>query len=268
MKPTKGDTMQIDTDGFNYSVLNALTAQIDDLEQVRIAVDNRRRVLVTPRDKIDKDGKSRGLGLTEDDTLILGPIDLVVEGVVSLEKQAVRSVEKYMRHSPWGPWLDSERSRGVGAKQLARLLGATGDPYWHVAEDRPRRVGELWSYSGYAVRDGEAPKRRRGEQSNWSDDARKRGRLISESCLKSGGYYEGIYREMKVHYADAVHNRECRQCGPSGKPALPGSPISDGHRHSRALRKATKELLRDLWVESRRQHGVLNNEDGFDLVAA
>lgn len=248
--------MKIDTDGFDYAVLNALTAQVDDLEGLRIAVGNRRRILVLPRDQADADGLHRGLGLTDDDTLVLGPINAVNDGIGALEDQAVKGIEKYMRKSPWRGWLDSPESKGVGAKQLARLLGATGDPYWHAAEDRPRLVSELWSYCGYAVVDGRAPARRKGVQANWSDDARKRAWLIAGSCVKSGGHYREVYDAAKLHYADAVHGSECVRCGPSGKPALPGSAISDGHRHARALRAIAKELLKDLWIESRRQHGA------------
>jgi hypothetical protein len=244
---------------FNYGVLNALTAQVDDLETLRISLANRRRILVTPADQLDKDGVARGLGLPEDDVLILGPINAVFTGSGGLEDTAIKAVERYMRQSPWRPWLDDPRSKGVGAKQLGRLLGATGDPYWHGAEDRPRQVSELWSYCGYAVHDGQAPRRKRGQKANWSDDGRKRAWLIAGKCVQAKGhYYRDVYLPAKAKHADAVHKQECVRCGPEGKPALAGSPISDGHRHARGLRAIAKEVLRDLWLESRRQHGVVD----------
>lgn len=243
---------------FDYGVLNALTAQIDDLETMRIALTNRRRILVRPVDETDSDGICRGLGLTEEAVDILGPIDAVATGSEELEKQAVKAVERYMRYSPWGPWLKSDASRGVGEKQLARLLGATGDPYWHSRDERPRTVSELWAYCGLHVVQGESPKRQRGSQANWSEDARKRAWLIATSCMKSTGRYREAYDAAKTKYAAALHDRECKRCGPSGKPALPGSEISDGHRHARALRAVAKTVLKDLWIESRRQHGVVD----------
>lgn len=252
---------------FHYGVLNALTAQIDDLEIMRIGLDNRRRILVRPTDEPDSDGICRGLGLTEEAVDILGPIDAVADGTRALEEQAIKAVERYMRASPWGPWLKSDASKGVGAKQLARLLGAIGDPYWHTVQDRPRLVSELWAYCGLHVVDGEAPKRRKGQKANWSEDARKRSWLIAGSCVKSpGGRYRAVYDETKAKYADAVHDRECVRCGPSGKPALIGSPISDGHRHARALRAIAKTVLKDLWIESRRQHGVSDDADERDAA--
>ena len=47
---------------------------------------------------------------------------------------------------------------------------------------------------------------------------------------------------------------ECKRCGPSGRPALPGSPWSDAHRHADALRVTGKEFLRLLWREAERLH--------------
>jgi len=248
---------------FTYSILNALTSQVDDLEGLRIALANRLRIMVTPRDEIDKDGIARGFGIPVDDTELLGPIRAVLDGVAALEVVAVSAIERYMGTSPWRAWLKSTHSKGVGAKQLARLLGAIGDPYWHGADDRPRMVSELWSYCGYAVKDGVAPRRKRGEKSTWSEDARKRAWLIATSCVKSGGHYRTVYDAAKLKYANAVHTHECIRCGPSGKPAQIGTPISDGHRHARALRAVAKAVLRDLWRESRRMHGILNDEDGL-----
>jgi len=43
----------------------------------------------------------------------------------------------------------------------------------------------------------------------------------------------------------------CVRCGPSGKPALPGSDWSAGHRHADALRVTAKEILKGLWLASR-----------------
>lgn len=248
---------------FRYSILNALTSQVDDLELLRIGLDNRYRIMVTPADELDKDGIARGFGIPVDDVELLGPIRSVKDGVTALEDVAVKAVEKYMKTSPWRPYLDSARSKGVGPKQLARLLGAIGDPYWHGADDRPRMISELWSYCGYAVKDGVAPRRKRGEKSNWSETARKRAWLIANSCVKSGGYYRSVYDKAKARYAGAVHTHECIRCGPSGHPKAIGTPLSAGHIHARALRAVSKAVLADLWRESRRMHGVLNDEDGF-----
>lgn len=108
---------------------------------------------------------------------------------------------------------------------------------------------------------GVAPKRARGVKANWSATAKMRAYLIATSCVKQpkGTRYRDVYDVTRAKYAEAVHQVECVRCGPSGKPALPGSPLSDGHKHARALRAIAKEVLRDLWREAKRLH-----EDGAE----
>lgn len=249
--------MKIDIGEFDYSVLNALTAQIDDLEGLRVAVANRRRLLIQPRDVIDKDGISRGLGLDPDDQMIVAPVSVTIDGITALEERAIKAVEKYMRLSPWRPWLDSPDSKGVGAKQLARLLGATGDPAWNDRADRPRLLSELWSYCGYAVVGGAAPRLKQGQKANWSHDARKRAWLIATSCLKSGGPFRAFYDAAKERYEGAVHEVPCGRCtGRGEKAAEVGSPLKPAHIHGRGLRAMSKEVLRQVYREARRHRGL------------
>ena len=102
---------------------------------------------------------------------------------------------------------------------------------------------------------GVAPKRQRGAHANWSATAKMRAFLVAESCIKqSGTPYRTVYDATRAKYADALHAVECIRCGPKGKPAPIGSPLSDGHKHARALRAVAKEVLRDLWREARRIH--------------
>lgn len=104
-------------------------------------------------------------------------------------------------------------------------------------------------------RAGVAPKRARGAKANWSSAAKMRAFLVAESCIKqSGTPYRKVYDATREKYAEAVHAVECIRCGPKGKPAQPGSPLSAGHQHARALRAVAKEVLRDLWREAKRLH--------------
>jgi hypothetical protein len=161
----------------------------------------------------------------------------------------------------------------VGDKTAARLLAAIGDPYWHTVQDRPRTVSELWAYCGLHVEHaGVAPRRRKGEQANWSTAAKTRSWLIAEACVKQlrapctkaidkpwAEHLEGcacspyrlVYDEARIKYHDAVHVLVCARCGPKG---VPGLPLSDGHQHARAMRFVAKRFLRDLWREAKRLH--------------
>lgn len=238
---------------------------LDDLEKVQLANHNRLRQLT--RTETDKDGELRGFGMPENQPDVQR-ISAICEGVDTLVSDAVKNLEKTLRTSPLHPWIKEQR--GLGEKQMARLLSAIGDPYIRpemvyedgtVEESRPRMVSELWAYTGFHVLQhadnetvGVAPVRRRGAHANWNDDARKRAWLVANSILKAGGSYRKVYDVTREKYADAVHQVPCVRCGPSGKPAQVGSPLNDGHAHARGLRAVAKEVLKDLWVESKRLH--------------
>lgn len=230
-------------------VLGLLADVLDDLEKVRIANENRVRQLT--RTEEDSDGEERGFGLTLDNPMVRKLVTSV-EALAQAEKDATANLQKAMKAHPLGPWVKSQA--GVGEKQAARLLATIGDPFWNDLHDRPRTVSELWSFCGYAVHDGHAQARRRGERSNWSADAKMRTYLIAVSCVKQSAEkskYRRVYDEGRAKYADAVHPHDCKRCGPAGKPALAGSPLSAGHQHNRAIRLISKELLKDLWIASR-----------------
>lgn len=284
----------------------ALAADVlDDLERVRTANQNRLRQLT--RSAEDKDGEVRGLGLDERHPDV-AKLAAIVDMLGNVEVEAVKNLERIMRRHPLGPW--AKGIRGVGDKQIGRLLAVIGDPYVRpeiVLDDEsvvlagPRTVSALWAYCGLhvlpaaqrsdashssnggrsggnpghpgldaqSIDAGVAPKRARGQKANWSTRAKTRAYLIAESCLKqlvkpctTGGHVEDcrcsqyriVYDIGKAKYADALHPADCAQCGPKGKPALAGSPLSAGHQHARAMRLVMKELLKDLWREAKRIH--------------
>jgi hypothetical protein len=267
-------------------ILGVLAEVVADLEAVRIANTNRLRILT--RTEPDADGENRGFGLTLEHPEI-ARLARTVDSLHAAEVDAVKNLEKAMRAHPLGDWV--RRTKGIGAKQAARLLAAIGDPYWHDMDNRPRTVSELWAYAGYHVMTsgggrvvpdsqmscaaagsdvhpdgrqilanhgydavGVAPKRVRGQKINWSTDARMRAYLIAAQTVKTGGPYREIYDDGRAKYADAVHKTECVRCGPKGKPAQVGSPLNKGHQHARALRLVAKEVLKDMWREARTIH--------------
>lgn len=249
--------------------LLALAADVlDDLERVRIA--NKNRLQQLTRDEPDADGQERGFGLTLDHPDV-ARLAALVNALTKAEHDATLNLQRMVRRHPLGPWI--KQAKGVGEKQAARLLAAIGDPYWNELHNRPRRVSELWAFCGYSVhrlpagsnpdhalRDaqaspvGVAVARQRGAKVNWSPTAKMRAFLIAESIVKAGGPYREVYDQGRTKYADAVHQVECKRCGPAGKPAPTGSPLSAGHQHARALRLVAKTVLRDLWREARRIH--------------
>lgn len=226
-------------------LLTFASITLDDLESQRIAMENRYRSLT--QSGVSENGNEWGFGLDERNPQV-ATMGALVDQAREMEKQAVKNLEKLMRQHPLGPWVKAQR--GLGDKTTARLLGIIGDPYWHTAENRPRTVSELWAYCG--LRPGQ--KRRKGEQSNWSDEAKKRAWLLATSCVKSGGPYREVYDKRREHTEERLHDTECVRCGPSGKPAQPGTPWSKGHQHADALRITSKEILKDLWKQARNRH--------------
>jgi hypothetical protein len=267
-------------------ILGVLAEVVDDLERVRCANDNRLRALTTPTDRPDADGVCRGHGLTLHHPDVARVVAVV--GQLRLaEDQAVAGLQKAMRAHPLWAW--AKPVHGLGEKQLARLLCAVGDPFWNDLKDEPRTVSQLWAYTGFHVihprdshpadhgaRDthgagvgGVAPKRQRGQQSNWSEDARKRAWLIAGSMIKEPGRawpmpdgtaaswrHRRVYEAARDKHAGAVHDQPCSRCGPSGHPAPAGSQLSAGHQKARAVRVVAKTLLKDVWREAARLHGA------------
>jgi hypothetical protein len=233
---------------------------VDDLERVKIANQNRLRTLTM-------DGEhGHGLTLHHPDVQRLAALVKLLEDA---EHQATLNLARIMRHHPLGLFV--KNSKGIGEKQAARLLASIGDPYWNDLHNRPRKLRELYRFCGMDVvgtsaqarhegQDttgaGVAPSKRKGERVTWSPDARMRLWLIASKCVMvgHGGPYRAVYDEGRAKYADAVHATECKRCGPKGKPAQPGSPLSAAHQHARAIRLIAKAILRDLWTEAKRLH--------------
>lgn len=134
------------------------------------------------------------------------------------------------------------------------------DPNGHIGTPSPGAGGDQGhsgpgEFGAHFANAGVAPKRQRGARANWSATAKMRAYLVAVSCMKHmESPYRAVYDDTRAKYAGAVHQVACIRCGPKNTPAEPGSALSDGHKHARALRAVAKEVLRDLWREARRIH--------------
>lgn len=193
------------------------------------------------------------------------------EGLAHVEHIAELALLKAWRKHPLAPWAKS--IPGLGEKSVARLIAVIGDPSlravghwegeglartWTIDGYEPRLVSQLWAYCGHGD-----PARRKaagmGQEELFkmgNPDAKKRVYLVAEACMKGKGTggqtrspFRDVYDARREVTADRVHEKACVRCGPSGHPAPPGSPWSDGHKHADALRIVGKEILRALWIE-------------------
>lgn len=176
----------------------------------------------------------------------------------------------------------------IGDPHVARPHRWEGDGAEKVLvaeEPYERTVSQLWAYCGHG--DPARRKRVGMTQAEafglGSPRAKMLVHLLAEACMKqigtgqrvsetqgclagmNGGEptrppeaipaparrrspYRDVYDEARERYSDRVHAAACVRCGPSGKPAVEGSPWSAAHQHAAALRLVGKELLRGLWV--------------------
>jgi hypothetical protein len=254
--------------------LSQLARQVQDLETFRTASANQLQVMT--RKGVDADGKQRGFGLELDNPVVILQAD-VVSNTKRLEEQSIRALERHLKKLPLGPWVLNQK--GIGFKTIARLLAATGDPYWNELHNRPRTVSELWSYCGYG--DPQAQVKRSGHRVNWSPEAKMRAYLCIEPSTKmlrapcksvtdpdtnlvvetihvddcKCSPWRVFYDEEKAHYMGSVHPWECARCTGKGQPPAPaGSPRKGAHVNQIAIRNTTKELLKQLWLEAKRLH--------------
>lgn len=252
-------------------LLHTLAVGLDDVEAVRISQSHRYGSLT--RTEPDSDGEMRGFGLDERHPSVAA-LRVQLDTLVALEHQMAKALAKQLHTHPLHPWIKGQC--GLGDRQVARLLAEVRDPYWNDLHDRPRTVSELWAFCGlhvlpaagrsdcgsdaYQARTdaqrgdvGIAPARRRGQRANWSAGARSRAYVIAQSCIKKRqSPYRVVYDDGRAKCAELTHAVACLRCGPAGKPAQVGSPLSAGHQHARAMRLVMKAVLRDLWIESRR----------------
>ena len=232
----------------SYLELRIWAEMLHDAQQARIAAENRSR---------------RG-GVHPD------LYQIHIKNLETVEHDCALELRRSFRHTvPEALRAWQKESPGIGEHLLARLIGVVGNPYlaepkyWRAGkegEDKRvlvagepfnRNVAKLWAYCGVGD-----PAKRRSKGSTQAEAlstgiplAKSLLRLLAESCVKvNKGPYRELYDAMRERYAGRTHAGECRPCGPKGSPAQPGSEWSKAHQHAAALRKVSKEILKDMWV--------------------
>jgi hypothetical protein len=253
--------------------LGILAQQLDDLEGLRKAQANRIRILTTVEP--DSDGEMRGFGLPEDNPAVQ-TLNSLFDGIAALEHETVLSLQKAMRKHPLGAWQRSQK--GVGEKTLARLLACIGDPYVRMDTNQPRTVSQLWAYCGlHTVPNKDFPsdqvalvtqreavggnplqpnqnvsaRRKKGEQSNWSTNAKTRAYLISEALVKAG-----VRKDPDTGERYALNGSEYGQLYIDRRKhtAVTHPEWTPAHSQNDAMRILSKRLLRNLWRAARDIH--------------
>lgn len=98
-------------------------------------------------------------------------------------------------------------------------------------------VSALWKWAGYAVVDGKADARRKGEKITYNPRLKKTVYLVGDSFIKSRSPYRDIYDRAKEKYE---HDPD----------------LNKMHIHRRAARKMVKLWLSHLWQVWRELEGL------------
>lgn len=254
-----------------YLELRVMAESLADMQNTRIRVGNRSGAYMRETAKSNV-GPTDHTAMESFKKVFDNAEEITRKELVAAYRRVVPPrVQSWVRDTP-----------GLGEATMARLLGVVGNPrvatpkHWEatgkpaktkvdtevravterakvlVSDDSyDRTVSQLWSYCG--VGDASRKKVRGMSQEEafklGNPKAKMLAWLIATSCIKnSKGPYRKVYDEARKRYTNRVHASECIRCGPSGKPAQPGSPWNLGHQHAAAIRKVAKEVLKDLWV--------------------
>ena len=130
--------------------------------------------------------------------------------------------------------------QGLGVRSAAGLISIIGEI------ERFSTVSKLWAYFGLDVRNGKAPKRKKGQLANWS----QRGRSLVLNDIVSNGFkmcgaatskrpepfvWRAIYDDFKEQ---EIKKNEAR---------TEEEKLSKGHMDNRAIRRTGKEFLKGLY---------------------
>ena len=261
--------------------LGLLAQQLDDIEGLRKAQENRLRIFT--RTDADKDGEQRGFMLDEDNPVVI-TCQINLDQLRIIEHKTVLALQKAMRRNPLNEWRQTQLC--IGEKTLARLLNTIGDPYVRLDDYTPRTVSQLWAYCGLhtlpdpsrhsdtheangsgLIPAGDhmkfdnqggnvsgthnvAAKRMKGVKANWSTLAKTRVYLLAESCVKAGVRKDENgerYAKDDSEYAQLYIDRRKHT-------AVTHPEWTPLHSQNDALRIVSKRILRNLWRAARDIH--------------
>ena len=192
----------------NLSLAKTHYEILKDLEKLRIATENRIRSLK---------------GFDIDTTFLKEEL----KTIKSLEKKANQEMIKAVEKNNIFPWL--VKVDGVADKSAAMLIALIGDV------DRFPTVSSLWAYAGLAVENGEAPRRKKGNQIHYNPH-------LKMLCLGIiGGNF--IRSKAEPQYQNYLNKKSFYEQNRDWKKL---------RRHRAAIRFVVKEFMKQLWLEWRK----------------
>lgn len=243
-----------------------------DLQKLRIAVGNREGAL--GRLGVDADLVQRSFGVssrrlnnllaqTDGNPVPIGDLLIMCEKAVEATMEA-----HLIGNKVWERWL--KQVKGVGPVTGAALLSQID---FRIA----KTPSGLWRYCGMDVREGRAPRRRRGEKGGYNSFMKMLCWRIAGQMLKSASPYRRLYDEAREYYnrraadqprgcafpdqeADCHANMKADHataCDWDGCPREKHNSVAcDLHMHMASLRRMVKVFLAHLWQIGREVEGL------------
>ena len=157
-----------------------------------------------------------------------------------VETHILKDIQSELNAYPiWTDYL--KKVKGCGSTMASVIISEIDDIL------RFGTVSKLWAYCGYAVKDGQAQRRKRGEKSNWNSFLKSKLYILAQGFLRAKN---PKYRKLYDDYKHRIQSRKCpldaKRHG--GKSKIDKFGCTDGHRHAMAIRYMIKMFLMELFL--------------------
>jgi hypothetical protein len=198
----------------NLTELGLLVAEYEDVQKTRMAMGNRI-------------GAYQRLGYNVETS------QAIFEGLQKIENELDREVRNKIKGTPiYEEWL--KQIVGIGHMRSAKLLSYIG------SIDKFPTISSLWAYSGAAVVDGKAQKKKSGETANWHHKLKC---LVVDQIPSGFIMSKGFGRQLYDRYKQFYTQRD-------------GETLTKMHIERRTKRKVGKVFLGCLWLRWRELEGL------------
>lgn len=164
-------------------------------------------------------------------------------------KEQTKQIEQWVKaNKKSDPLIESMLGvKGVGAVTIAYLL-------IYVDLEKADTASSLWAYCGY---DKAAHLRKqKGVAGGGNQTLRTMLFNSASSFIKCRNAYRDVYDNIKARYQVSEVITETRIAGKTGMHKVAWKDVSDGHRHSSAMRIMIKHFLADFWFVARTLRGL------------
>ncbi len=173
--------------------------------------------------------------------------------ISDLENYVDERVAEMVKNHPAYSWFS--KVKGIGKENIAKVVGL-------IDITKANTISSLWKFAGYAVKNGKAPKRQKGEKLSYNSQLRSMCWRLGSFLMRSRGKFKDYYDREKKKYIQKYEAQGIKIMpankikNSNGKRPEETGAISEGHIHNMALRKMIKLFLACLWLKWREAEGL------------